>query len=486
MRWQIGTSAGLMLLTATALARADILDELTAIPGLTVVEERAVPSPFRFFVLSYTQPVNHLDPSRGTFEQRLTLLHRSEQAPTVAFTTGYDLPIFPFRSEPTALVDGNQLGFEERFFTPSRPEPADFGDLDIFQAAADHHRVIEALRPLYPGPWLSTGASKGGMATVYHRRFFEGDIDGSVVYVAPSDVDNDEDSRYVEFLDQVGSAECRDRLRAVQRAALERRDGIVPVLAQVAAETGIRFDLVGSADRAFELSIVELYWTFWQYGLERDCDAVPDADAPLGDLLAFIGDVIGLTAFADENQLPFLPFFYQAGTELGYPDLELLSAPIADLLRYPGLDTPRTFVPAEIPMEFDPLAMADVDGWVRERGDKLLFIYGQNDPWTAEPFELGPGTTDSFRYFAPGANHGAGITSLVAREQLAAVDTVRAWAGLEPLAGEAGSAGARAGTPGTSALDTLGAGDALDLIDALVHATPLDGFNPLLESRPRL
>lgn len=467
----LGNSLCLAVLSVAAVARADIADELATIPGMTVVEERPAPSPgFRFFVLSYTQPVNHLDPSRGGFEQRLTLLHRSESAPTVAFTGGYNLRIAPFRSEPTALVDGNQVGIEERFFDVSRPEPADFGDLDIYQAAADHHRVIEALRPLYPGRWLSTGGSKGGMATVYHRRFFEGDIDGSVVYVAPNDV-VDSDDAYAEFLDQVGTAECRASLHAVQRAALERRDEIVPVMAQVAAETGLTFDLVGSVDRAFELSIVELYWTFWQYALERDCAAVPPADAPLADLLAFVGDVIGLTAFSDENQLPYVPYFYQTGTELGYPDIVELSAPIADLLRYPGIDTPRTFVPASIPMQFDPLAMADIDGWVKERGSQLLFIYGENDPWSAEPFEPGPGTTDAYWYTAPGANHGARITSLVASEQVEAVNTVLGWAGLEPLPVEPAFA--------ASAVSSV------DVIDALVHATPLDEVD-LFESRPRL
>jgi hypothetical protein len=61
------------------------------------------------------------------------------------------------------------------------------------------------------------------------------------------------------------------------------------------------------------------------------------------------------------NQLGFIPFYYQAGTELGYPDIAELSVDIKDLLRYPGLDTPRPFVPDEIPMEFDALAMEDID-----------------------------------------------------------------------------------------------------------------------------
>jgi hypothetical protein len=441
MRWCLGLAVS--SLSSVALAQGvaseverNVANDLLQVPGLTIVEEQAEPIPgYRFFVLSYTQPVDHLDPSRGSFEQRLTLLHRSTEAATVAFTTGYDLPIFPFRSEPTALVEGNQLGIQERFFVPSRPEPADFGDLNVYQAAADHHRIIEALRSIYSGKWLSTGGSKGGMASVFHRRFFDGDVDGSVIYVAPNDVVDDRDV-YGEFLEQVGSAECRQSLRAAQRALLERRDEIVPVIATVAREAGVSFDQVGSADRAFELTAVELYWTFWQYFLEEDCALVPPAGAPLEDLLAFASDVVGLLTFSDALIEPYIPYFYQSGTELGYPDMDATVQPVADLLEYPGIDSPRTFVPAEIPMSFDRSVMEDVDRWVKHHGHELLFVYGENDPWGAEPYEPGPGTTDSYWYVVPGGNHNSDIVDLPPAEQLAAANAIRRWAALpllEPL-----------------------------------------------------
>jgi hypothetical protein len=458
MRWILGCSSFLSLFAAFSTpAFADIADELIRVPGMTLIEEQPEPIPgYRFFRLSYAQPVDHNEPSRGTFEQRLTLLHRSESAPTVAFTTGYSLRGNAFRSEPTALVDGNQVVFEERFFAESVPEPADYADLDIFQAASDHHRVIEALKPLYPGKWLSTGASKGGMATVYHRRFFEGDIDGSIVYVAPNDVVDDDDA-YAEFLSGVGTAECRAKLTAVQREALLRRDEVVPMIEQLAAESNATFRIAGSADRAYELAIVELFWTFWQYGTEEDCADVPEAGAPLDELVAFIDGVIGLLNFAD------------AGQVLGYPDIVEVSAPLADLLRYPGLDAPRHFVPESIPMQFQATAMQDIDTWVRERGQHLLFIYGQNDPWTAEPFRAGPGTADALFFVAPGGNHGSNIRRLAPADQVAAVAAVRIWAGLPPL----------------DAAPSVRADSVLERIRDLVEATPLDGVD-LFETRPRL
>jgi hypothetical protein len=481
MRWMPAGCLGLMISSTAAVAQADIVDELARIPGMTVVAELpGLGEGSRFFQLTYTQPVNHLDPSRGSFEQRLTLLHGSESAPTVTYTSGYDLRQAPFRTEAALLVGGNQLGIEERFFASSRPEPADYGDLDIYQAAADHHRLIQALRQLYTGRWISTGASKGGRATVYHRRFFEGDVDGSVIYVAPNDV-VDGDDHYAEYLEQVGNADCRGRLLAVQRAALERRDNIVPVIEQVARETALAFDLVGSVDRAFEIGILELNWTFWQYFLESDCALVPDADAPLAELVGFVGEVVGLTSFSDENLLPYVPALYQAGTETGYPDASELEVPLQDLLRYPGSDSPRTFVPADIPMEFDPFAMADIDRWVKERGTRLIFIYGQNDPWSAEPFELGAGTTDSYRYIVPGANHRANISRLRADEVIEAANTIRTWAGLEPVAPPPASSTPSNGTA-TARSGVQPTPSALDAIGALLRSAPEEADR--LEQRP--
>src|SRR5262245_9310289 len=97
----------------------DIRDRLAAIEGMTVVGELTAPAGHRCFSLTYRQPVHHWDASQGTFEQRLTVLHRSESAPMVMAVTGYDIRIAASRSEPTRLLEGNQVTIEHRFFTPS-------------------------------------------------------------------------------------------------------------------------------------------------------------------------------------------------------------------------------------------------------------------------------------------------------------------------------------------------------------------------------
>ncbi len=193
----------------------DVLARLKAIPGMTVQEKTSVLTGYRWFWLDYRQPIDHRHPDRGWFEQRALLEHTSADRPVVLYTSGYNTPTGMFLSEPAALVGGNQLSVEYRYFTPSRPEPTDWTRDTIWQAATDEHRLITALKTIYHGRWISTGASKGGMTAVYHKRFYPDDVDGTVAYVAPNDVNNADDRAYDRFFRTVGTdPACRTRLES--------------------------------------------------------------------------------------------------------------------------------------------------------------------------------------------------------------------------------------------------------------------------------
>ncbi|PGH50297.1 S28 family serine protease [Streptomyces sp. Ru87] len=407
----------------------DVKDRILAVRGMSLIEEIPVEG-YRFFVLNYTQPVDHKRPYLGTFQQRLTLLHRGEDRPTVFHTSGYHVSTVPSRSEPARIADGNQVSMEYRFFTPSRPEPANWSKLDIWQAAADQHRVHRALKRIYRGNWLATGGSKGGMTATYYRRFFPHDMDGTVAYVAPNDHRNDEDSAYDRFFETVATPECRDALDTAQREALLRREELTARYQAWAGENDATFATIGGIDRAFESAVLDLAWAFWQYGTESDCADVPAADAPSGELYDFLDTVSGLSFYTDEGLAPYTPYYYQAGTELGAPDV---AAPhLEDLLLHPGTYGPRAYVPREIPMEWEDGVMRDVDRWVRHRSERMMFVYGENDPWGAEPFRLGRGSRDSYVFTVPGANHGASITAMNGAEEDTAVAAILRWADVAP------------------------------------------------------
>ncbi|TKA13378.1 S28 family serine protease [Actinacidiphila oryziradicis] len=425
--------SGITASAATA-DEPDIKDRILAVAGMSLIHEKSV-SGYRYFVLDYTQPVDHRHPSEGTFQQRLTILHKATDRPTVFFTSGYGLSTTASRSEPTRIIDGNQVSMEYRFFTPSRPYPADWSKLDIWQAAGDQHRVFQALKTIYSKKWIDTGGSKGGMTATYYRRFYPHDMDGTVAYVAPNDVVNNEDSAYTRFFKQVGTADCRTRLNAAQREALIRRDEIVARYQKYADSNGLTFTTVGSADKAYENVVLDLVWGFWQYHEESECADVPATTVSTDDLYTFIDTISGFDFYTDQGLDYYTPYYYQAGTQLGAPTFD--TSYLKGLLRYPGIYQPRSYVPRSIPMKFQPSAMSDIDGWVRHHADQMLFVYGQNDPWGAEPFRLGKGSRDSYVFWAPGANHGANIAKLTDDDKAEATAEVLEWAGVAPAAVQA-------------------------------------------------
>lgn len=417
--------------TTTTSADVDILEALQAIEGLEVQEKPAAHDGYRFFRLQYEQPADHDDPEGPRFMQRMTLLHREVTAPFVIESNGYFIsPLFQFLNEPAELLGANQLLVEHRFFTPSRPEPADWSKLTIEQAAADHHRIIEALRPLYHGKWVSTGGSKGGMTSVYHRRFYPDDVDATVAYVAPQSYGTS-DPRYLDFLAQVGDAACRQALKDAQREALLRRPAMIERMQEQAAEEHVAYDLLGT-DRALEVAVLELPFTFWQYQDASLCAEVPTAASTDDEVWAFLDQVDPPLFWADEELITFEPYYFQAAVQLGYPAVD--EANVADLMMYPGLDVPSSFIvpgPGKDTV-FDPGAMTDVADWLATEGESMLFLYGENDPYSAAAFELG-GAKDSFRFFVPEGNHGSEILDLPAADRDAALEALEAWTFVTPV-----------------------------------------------------
>jgi hypothetical protein len=406
----------------------DIRQRLQAIPGMRVVQEKSVPgnSSVRFFVLEYEQPADHNHPERERFRQRMTLLHRSAQAPMVLANTGYMLySLQPYNTEPSYLLNANMLMVEHRFFGTSFPAARDWKLLDIQQAAADHHRIVQALKPLYPARWLSTGSSKGGMTALYHRYFYPNDVHATVAYVAPS-MHFDGDPRFVDFLENVGTEDCRERLRQVQRALLSRRAEMQPFIQELIA-AGYTFEGLG-LERSYEFAVLEAPFTYWQYGPGvAACTRIPAPNAPAEELYAFLSDINYLEYYSDQEMEPYAAFYYQSATQLGSPRYP--EAHLRTLLRYPGQDVTRNYLPYGVEKEFDRQAMRSVERWVHTRAERVLLVYGENDPWTTGAMKVNP-ANDSARYFAPGVGHGADIYGLSAPERSHALQQLSTWMGV--------------------------------------------------------
>ena len=260
------------------------------------------------------------------------------------------------------------------------------------------------------------------MCALFHRRFHADDVSATVAYVAPL-IQGVEDPRFARFLfEQVGDEAGRQKIRDFQRRLLRERSDLMPFVEAYARDINLTYPL--GAGAAFEYAVLEYMFAFWQYG-DGDVAAIPGPDASPDELFAHLTAVSGLYYYTDQGIYYFEPFFYQAFTELGYTPY--FTAHLEDLLVDVGDPDYRTFAPGGVSLRFDPEAMRDVQAWLQERGQRIIYIYGGNDPWTAAAIEPSA-ASDALKVVQPGGNHNVRIRQLDRREEVIA--TLERWLGL--------------------------------------------------------
>jgi hypothetical protein len=406
----------------------ELLARLRQLPGVHDVTKMDTFTPgYSYFVVRFEQPVDHDDPESTTFLQKVSLLHRDEHRPMIAVTTGYWDYYNANLAELTGLLGANQISVEHRFFGESRPEPADWTKLTIRQMAHDQHAIVSALKQIYEGSFLSTGGSKGGMTAIYYRRFYPHDVDGTVPYVAPISF-GAPDERYIPYMDTLGPAECRQQIRDVATELLATRRSAMLARAQVQAQTNNFLYSRVPLGPAVESAIFNLEWSFWQYYGVTACASVPAKTADDDTLWSFLDDISPVSDNRDARIAQFEAYYYQAYHQLGYPDGG--TAYLDPYLQYTD-DDYLGALPAPLPAYDFGAAMMDIDRFVREDGERMLFIYGEWDPWTGGQFDLGR-AKDSLRLVQAEGTHGARITRLDAADREAAFAKLEAWTGIEP------------------------------------------------------
>jgi hypothetical protein len=403
----------------------DILDRIRNVEGVVSAEEAASSiQGTRFFRAEFEQPVDHTNPDGSKFRQRLTVLHRDATAPTVLHINGYYVNPNAVQYELAALLQGNQIHVEHRYFIPSRPVSGDWQYLNIAQSAADHHEIVQAFKSIYTAKWVSTGVSKGGMASVYFRYFYPDDVDATVPYVAPSSHGR-QDPRYVAFVAGLGSTKCQKRLVAFQKRVLKKRAKLVRFMGDEP------YDVLGK-DRALEFAALEMPFVFWQYQDANLCDEIPRAGASARQVYEFLDSVVGVTSFGDQVLTRFEPYYYQASTQLGAPAVNEVG--LEDLLRYPGQDSPEILPPVGVVKTFDASVMPLIEQFVLKDAERMLFIYGANDPWSTNAFTVSA-TNDSYRLFVTGlaGNHGSQILELQVADREFALGKLAEWLGVQTM-----------------------------------------------------
>jgi hypothetical protein len=396
-------------------------EKLNDFPGVTAISIDPVYGFPQQFRLEIEQPVDHEQPGGATFVQEAYLHHAGEDLPMVFGPAGYGTSERSGQ-ELARFMESNMLMVTHRYFVDAEPDPMDWEFLTIQQAAADHHRIVDMFKEIYEGPWVSSGASKSGQTALFHRRFYPNDVDATVAYVAPI-VFGTSDARFVPFMENVGSAACREAQNSFERLLLEQRDTLIPKFVNWFSENGYSFS--SDPDEAFEYAILEYHFAFWQFH-NVPCEAIPGEGATVDELFDHLVEVVWMDLFSDEDKYYYMPYHYQALTQNGYPSY--VTAHIADLLEVALDPGAEFFLPYEVNTTYDPSTIQDIDQWLKTEGDNIIYIYGEYDPWTAALLEPGEGTNALF-ILQPAEDHGVRIGDL--DEEARVLDSLELWLGVE-------------------------------------------------------
>lgn len=368
------------------------------------------------FRILIQQPLDHKNPAAGSFEQLLYLSHTDYKQPMVIVTEGYSAN--DRTTEVAKILKANQLVVEYRYAGISKPKNLDWKYLTNDQATEDLHRLRRLFRKIYRKDWVSTGISKGGTTTLVYKSKYPKDVCVAIPYVAPLAFAQ-EDKRTDVHQETIGTDECRQKIKDFQRQALKMRDQIIPMIDTFATNRGMQFSV--GTDAAFEYAVLEYPFSFWQWG--ASCEAIPNKEASLQEVYNYLNEVVGWSFYSDAVGAYFLPSFYQFVTELGYYGFP--KAHVEDLLVTVKEPTNLIFAPKNVDLTFKPY-LKPVNDWLMKKGDRIIYIYGEIDTWTACGVVPSP-DTDAIRMEKKGGSHRTRIKDFSTEDQQKIYRKLKEW-----------------------------------------------------------
>ena len=406
--------------TSVAAATNYVLHEkLKAIPGVTEVAP-VTPRAGRggsaaaqeAYDVTIEQPLDHQKPELGEFPQHFYVAHLDFSKPVVLNTEGYGARGPGGTGELGPIMGGaNSVTVEHRYFGRSTPANVDWQYMTVKNAADDMHVIVAALHKIYTGKWVSTGTSKGGQTALFYKCYYPDDVNVTVAYVAPINVQQ-EDPRINHFIATIGSDQTRKKIKDYQIALFLREDELLGLIKSQAASDGGRAGRGGAAtyqmgiEKAYEYGVLEFPYAFWQSGLQEE--DIPAPDAPAADLLKEYNRAGTMYYYSDQGKKQFEPFLYEAFSEIGYYNYD-----ITDFKQHmKALKNPTNLdiCPDGVKVVYNPATMTFVYNYLQYKANNVIYIYGELDAWAATQMQL-IGRTDAVKIVVKDGHHGARIAA---------------------------------------------------------------------------
>lgn len=414
----------LLSASASSLAQTVLEQKISAISAIKEIRPLETSEFSEKYVTYFTQPLDHRHPEKGSFRQRVIVSHVGFDRPTVIVTEGYGAAYAlrsQYREELSKLLNANMIFVEYRYFLESTPEPKDWQYLTAENSADDLHAITTAFKNIYPGKWIATGISKGGQTTLLYRTFYPDDVDISVPYVAPLCY-GVEDGRHEPFLHKVSTPENRKKIEDFQLEALKRKAALLPRFEKYCTEKNYSFR--APIEEIYDYSVLEYSFALWQWG--TPISSIPATTASDDEIFSHLLAISEPGYFTADS--PNASFFVQAARELGYYGYDV--QPFKQYLSIQSSEgyLHRLMLPEELKdMPFDKTLSKKITKFLKKQDPKMIFIYGQNDPWTAAGVTWLKNKKNIHVFIQPNGSHLARINTLPEAEKAKVMELINEW-----------------------------------------------------------
>ena len=414
----------LLSASASSFAQTVLEQKISAISAIKEIRPLETSEFSEKYVTYFTQPLDHRHPEKGSFRQRVIVSHVGFDRPTVIVTEGYGAAYAlrsQHREELSKLLNANMIFVEYRYFLESTPEPKDWQYLTAENSADDLHAITTAFKNIYPGKWIATGISKGGQTTLLYRTFYPDDVDISVPYVAPLCY-GVEDGRHEPFLHKVSTPENRKKIEDFQLEALKRKATLLPRFEKYCTEKNYSFR--APIEEIYDYSVLEYSFALWQWG--TPISSIPATTASDDEIFSHLLAISEPGYFTADS--PNASFFVQAARELGYYGYDV--QPFKQYLSIQSSEgyLHRLMLPEELKdMPFDKTLSKKITKFLKKQDPKMIFIYGQNDPWTAAGVTWLKNKKNIHVFIQPNGSHLARINTLPEAEKAEVMELINEW-----------------------------------------------------------
>lgn len=130
--------------------------------------------------------------------------------------------------------------------------------------------------------------------------------------------------------------------------------------------------------------------------------------------------------FALEGMEGIKSFFVQAARELGYYGYD-----IKTFKKYLSIKSTKNylnkiFLPKELKIKYVKATAKEVKKFIKTTDSKILFIYGEFDPWLASGFVV-PDKENFLKIVKPGGSHSTRINNLPENQKIEVKSKLESW-----------------------------------------------------------